>query len=148
MMPFDAYPHRGRRPFGHCNGDNCRHEYGLRFQRLTGLGVCAYCGLSLVDSYDHWLKMSVEPVVPLKAARELNIPADWAEDYCNMVLCCSACSEFGQLCELMPDLAAPTNFDEFVGVRDHVFAERKKIILLTHQQELAFYDSKPWASRI
>ena len=41
MMPFDAYPHRGRRPIGPLTGDNCRREYGLRLQRLIGLNKCA-----------------------------------------------------------------------------------------------------------
>ena len=102
MMPFDAYPHRGRRPIGRLAGDNCRHEYGLRLQKLIGLNKCAYCGLNFVDTYDHWLMMAVDHIVPTHAGKELGITPDWLEDYWNTVLCCSACHEFGNLYRWRP----------------------------------------------
>jgi hypothetical protein len=145
MMPFDAYPHRGRRPIGLKNGENCRHEYGLRLQRLTRLNVCAYCGLSLIDTYDHWLKMSVDPVIPSNVGNAIGLPTDWLDDYCNMVLCCSACSEFGKRHEPKADPTAPATFEVFLAQRDSIFTERKTLILRCHEKELAFYDQQPWA---
>jgi hypothetical protein len=124
MMPFDAYPHRGRRPIGRLTGENCRHDYGLRLQKLIGLTKCAYCSLSLVDTYDHWLMMTVDHVVPRHAGEELGITSDWLEDYWNVVLCCSACETFGNLFPLEADVTCPDNGEEFVALRDRIFVER------------------------
>jgi hypothetical protein len=148
MMPFDAYPHRGRRPIGRRTGTNCRHEYGLRLQRLIGLNKCAYCNLSLVDTYDHWLMMAVDHVVPVRPGEALGITSDWLEDYWNTVLCCSACSAFGSAFQLWPDVTCPDDGEQFLALRDRVFAERKKIVLLSHEQELTFFDKKPWALQV
>ena len=57
MMPFDRYPGRGTMFLGKCGGANCRHGYGLMLQQLTGQTSCAYCGLSLIHTYEHWLLM-------------------------------------------------------------------------------------------
>ena len=144
MMPFDAYPHRGRRPIGRLTGDNCRHEYGLKLQKLIGLNKCAYCSLSLVDTYDHWLMMTIDHVVPIHAGGELGISSDWLEDYWNTVLCCSACKSFGDLLPLETEVSGPESFEEFLALRDRIFVERKRAILLSHEHELAFFDSRPW----
>ena len=146
MMPFDAYPHRGRRPIGRLTGNNCRHEYGLRLQKLIGLNKCAYCGLNFVDTYDHWLMMAVDHIVPTHAGKELGITADWLEDYWNTVLCCSACHEFGNLSPLETDLTRPETSEEFIALRDRLFVERKRYVLLSHEHELAFFDERPWRS--
>ena len=145
MMPFDAYPHRGRRPIGPLTGDNCRREYGLRLQRLVGLNKCAYCALSLIDTYDHWLMLTVDHVVPSYAGQELGIAREWLEDYWNTVLCCSACDSFGNPFALGPKVACPESAEEFLALRDRIFIERKKTILASHEEELAFFDSRPWA---
>jgi hypothetical protein len=146
MMPFDAYPHRGRRPIGRLTGDNCRHEYGLRLQKLIGLNKCAYCGLNFVDTYDHWLMMAVDHIVPTHAGKELGISPEWLEDYWNTVLCCSACHEFGNLSPLETDLTCPETSEEFIALRDRLFVERKRYVLLSHEHELAFFDERPWRS--
>lgn len=144
MMPFDVYPHQGRRQLGILSGDNCRHEYGLKLQKLTSLNACAYCSLSLVDTYDHWLMMSVDHVVPRHGGEELGISPEWLDDYWNMVLCCSACDGFGNPFILTPHTKCPTTVEDFLTLRDHVFIERKRTILLSHEKELDFYDKKPW----
>jgi hypothetical protein len=144
MMPFDAYPHRGRRPFGRLTGDNCRREYGLKLQRLIGLNKCAYCGLSLVDTYDHWLMLSVDHVVPTHTGQELGITSDWLDDYWNTVLCCAACKTFGDLFPLEGEVTCPNNSEEFLALRDRIFVGRKQAILLSHEHELSFFDSRPW----
>ena len=56
---------------------------------------CAYCDVSLVDDYYHWLLMSVDHVVPSSEAKRLGIPVASYEDYINLVLCCSGCNGFG-----------------------------------------------------
>jgi hypothetical protein len=144
MMPFDAYPHRGRRPIGRLAGTNCRREFGLKLQRLIGLNKCAYCGLSLIDTYDHWLMMSVDHIVPQHAGKELGISEDWLEDYWNTVLCCSACEAFGNLSPLEAEVTPVDNGEDFIALRDGIFVERKKFILLSHEQDLAFFDTRPW----
>jgi hypothetical protein len=144
-MPFDAYPDCGVKLIGRPPGTNCRHEYGLKLQKVTGLGDCAYCGMSLVDAYEHWLMMSVDHVVPTRAGQAVGISDDWLTDYANIVLCCSACNGFGNRYKLMTDVVTPVTLDDFFVLRDRVFAERKKLILSKHEKERAFYDKKPWA---
>ncbi len=114
MMPFDAYPHRGRRPIGRLSGDNCRHDYGLKLQRITGISKCAYCGLNFADTYDHWLMMAVDHVVPSFGGEELGINEDWLEDYWNIVLCCSACDAFGNPFKIPDDVVCPSSAEEFL----------------------------------
>ncbi len=66
MEPFASYPEQGRKPLGRprdLTGAR-RSGYGLSLQRMTGQSACAYCGLSLVDTYEHWLLMPVDHVVP------------------------------------------------------------------------------------
>src|SRR4051794_9635423 len=145
MMPFDSYPHGGQKLAGRPKGANCRHEYGLKLQKLTGLGECAYCGMSLVDTYEHWLMMSVDHVVPTRAGQAVGIPDDWLADYANIVLCCSACNGFGNRYKLMADVTTPASIDDFFALRDRVFDARKALILLAHDKERAFYDKKPWS---
>jgi 5-methylcytosine-specific restriction endonuclease McrA len=146
MMPFDAYPHGGRKLIGRPTGSNCRHEYGLKLQKLAGLHACAYCGMSLVDTYEHWLMMSVDHVVPTRAGQVVGISDAWLADYANIVLCCSACNGFGNRYKLMPEMTGrPATLDEFFALRDRVFADRKALILLSHEKERAFYDKKPWS---
>ncbi len=66
MEPFASYPEQGREPLGRprdLTGAR-RSGYGPSLQRMTGQPACAYCGLSLVDTYEHWLLMPVDHVVP------------------------------------------------------------------------------------
>ena len=145
MMPFDSYPHGGLKLIGRPTGANCRHEYGLKLQKLAGLGDCAYCGMSMVDAYEHWLMMSVDHVVPTRAGQSVGISNDWLADYANIVLCCSACNGLGNRFKLMPEVISPATLEEFFSLRDQVFAQRKMLILLRHEKERAFFDKKAWA---
>lgn len=75
MKPFDDYPEGGRVPLGTPrNWNNCRYGYGLELQQRTAQTRCAYCDVSLVDDYYHWLLMCVDHVVPKGQAAMLNIP--------------------------------------------------------------------------
>ena len=64
MLPFDFYNEGGRKPIGIFTGGNCRRGYGLKFMQKTGQTSCAYCGLSLIASYETWLNMAIDHVVP------------------------------------------------------------------------------------
>lgn len=144
MMPFDQYPGAGAELIGKCGGANCRHEYGLKLQRLTGQTSCAYCGLSLVDTYEHWLLMSVDHVVPTKTGLALGINKLWLEDYCNTVLCCAGCNGFRNLYKLAAAMVAPTEVASFIELRDVTFATRKDLILAAREKERDFYNGRPW----
>jgi hypothetical protein len=93
---------------------------------------------------DHWLMMAVDHIIPTHAGKERGIAPDWLEDYWNTVLCCSACREFSELSPLETDLNCPETAEEFLVVRDRIFVEPKRAILLGHEHELAFFDSRPW----
>lgn len=144
MNPFDTYPDNGRKLLGNVTGANCRHEYGLTLQRLTGQRSCAYCDLSLVDTYEHWLMLSVDHVVPRKAGLELGIPAQWLHDYSNLLLCCSACNGFRNRYRVHSDAKAPESLDDFFALRDRIFGERKIAILKCHESERQFFNGRPW----
>lgn len=144
MMPFETYPMGGRELLGSGSGGNCRHEYGLKLQRLTGQTGCAYCGLSLVDTYEHWLMLSVDHVVPTVTGTLLGIPREWINDFCNTVLCCAACNGFGNRYELPAGSVMPTSLGQFCELRDATFSSRRPLILACHEKERAFFDSKPW----
>ena len=94
MEAFDRCPGGGPLLLGLRRGANARHEYGLRLQQVTGETACAYCGLSLIDTYEHWLLLQVDHVVPVGEAIRLGVPHEFYEDLCNHVLACSGCNRF------------------------------------------------------
>ena len=144
MEPFDSYPGKGNQLLGRRTGANCRHEYGLRFQKLTGSTRCAYCGVDLTDEYEHWLLMALDHVVPRLVADKLRIGDEWFEDYLNSVLCCSACNHAKNRWEPRPLPAPPRSLAEFLELRDMCFAQRREAVLQYQKDERAFYDGQPW----
>ncbi len=142
MRPFDEYPSCGRKPIGRVSGANCRHEYGLKFMRKTGQTTCAYCGVDFAASYETWLTMALDHVVPTSVCRDLGIPDQWADDCANKVLACSACNSFCNRYAPKDNPPKPTNFEEFSKLRDRVFAERRELIMESHQRERDFFDEK------
>ena len=147
MEPFDNYPGGGRQLLGKMTGANCRHEYGLRLQKLTSQTSCAYCSVSLIDDYYRWLLMSVDHVIPMSAGQAAGIPQDWLEDYANTVLCCSACNGFGNRFKLTDNTPIPSTDDEFFDLRERIFVKRRTLILASHDSERNFYRSRPWGRR-
>lgn len=148
MMPFDSYPGSGSELLGRCAGANCRHEYGLKLQRLTGQTTCAYCGLSLIDTYEHWLLMVVDHVIPARTGVAFGIPQSWLGDFCNTVLACSGCNGLRCRYELPSTAVIPPDINGFVMLRDAIFAVRKDLILAAMQIEREFHRSRPWEHRI
>ena len=146
MNLFRRYPKQGRESLGRLQNltGACRSGYGLALQRLTGQSSCAYCGVLLTDTYDHWLLMSVDHVVPQGEARRLGIPIGWYDDAINQVLCCSGCNGFGNRygCAALPQEC--WTLEQFVALRDAVFADRTRLIAARRARELALFASKPW----
>jgi len=148
--PFDQYPHDKTILLGKAKDDtNCRHGYGLELQRITGQTACAYCDLSLVGTYEHWLLMSVDHVVPKRDMGDngLGVEPKWIEGLVNRVLCCSACNQFLQssISKLLgPTVRKPESLGEFVKLRDKAFDAKRRKAKKSHENELAFYQSQPW----
>src|SRR5688500_3252930 len=94
MMPFDSYPGQGKALLGRVGGANCRREYGLRFMKKTGQTACAYCGLDFAASYENWLQMALDHVVPVSVCQSFSLPDEWTDDSTNKVLACAACNSF------------------------------------------------------
>jgi len=148
MMPLDQYPGGGNERLGKCPGGNCRHGYCLKLQRLTGQTTCAHCGLSLVNTYEHWLLMCADHVVPTGTGLALGIDSIWLEDFCNRVLCCSGCNGFKNRFLLPAESVVPAEIKGFVELRDAIFASRKELILATLDTQREFYSGRPWEKRL
>jgi hypothetical protein len=148
MQPFDSYPSSGRVLLGEPRDwTNCRHGYGLDLQQVTGQTRCAYCGLSLVDTYEHWLLLSVDHVVPRGQALALGIPRRFSEDMLNLVLCCGGCNGFGNRYAVPVVLAAPReewDLSAFLALRDAVFEARSNAIAARRATEMAAFNQRRW----
>ncbi|MHB8114336.1 MAG: HNH endonuclease [Bellilinea sp.] len=142
-LPFESYPDKGRKLLGHVSGDNCRHTYGLKFMRLTGLTKCAYCGISLGEAYENWLNMALDHVIPHSTCLAWQVPVEWREDYSNRVLSCTTCNTFGNRYSPQ-NMNPPSTLEEFYKLRDIIFIERKRQILERHCQERDFFEKKLW----
>ena len=125
MLPFEAYPQQGRTLLGRVKGANCRHEYGLQFMQKTGQSACAYCGLDFAASYENWLEMALDHVVPVSVCKYFSLPVDWTEDCSNRVLACAACNGFDNRYKQAIEEVCPQSLAEFFNMRDRIFAERK-----------------------
>ena len=148
MMSFDEYPHGGTQPLGRPkNPENCRHGQCLELQLLTGRNRCAYCGVDLTHDYHTWLLMSVDHVVLRQDAVRLHVPKDLYEDFTNLVLCCSGCNGFGSRYKVPPEITEPDEGwtpEEFYKLRDHVYRDKYVKIARRREEEMAFFDGKPW----
>ena len=114
MIPFDEYLGGGRVLLGQVKGANCRHEYGLQFIHKTGQTKCAYCGADFGVSYETWLTMALDHVVPVSVCNGLGIRAEWQEDVTNKVLACAACNSFRNRYKSPAEVTCPKSRDEFL----------------------------------
>jgi hypothetical protein len=144
VLPFDAYPHRGRQLLGRRSVTNSRRGYGLELRRLTNQSHCVYCGIDIYKCYEHWLLLQVDHVVPTTMGKRLGISSDWLEDYCNLVLACSACNTFDNQFDDKTVMEPPQTLDEFFDLRNRVFLARKPNIQKCQSGERQFFDTKPW----
>lgn len=146
MNVFDRYPLDGRALLGRPKDltGACRSGYGLGLQRLTGESSCAYCGVSLVDDYHHWILMSIDHVVPRGEAARVGIDAHLYEDAINLVLCCSGCNGFGNRYRCLVESQPAWTLEEFLELRNRIFEDRFQRIAQRRAAEIAFFESKPW----
>jgi hypothetical protein len=77
MEPFDSYPGGDGQLLGFSKGSNCRHQYGLAFMQRTGQKLCAYCGSDFTATYEQWLTMALDHVIPLSVCKARGIPEVW-----------------------------------------------------------------------
>jgi hypothetical protein len=103
--------------------------------------------VSLVDTYDHWLLMSGDHVVPRSEAQRLGIAVTLDEDAINLVLCCAGCNGFGNRyrCEALPQ--DNWTLQEFLILRDRVFTDRFQRIASRRVRKEALFTSRPWEVR-
>jgi hypothetical protein len=142
-LPFARYQGGGRTPLGRpTQGDlTARHGYGPPVFEQCGYG-CAYCGLDMAASFENWLQLSVDHVVPRQMAGR-GFDAELVEDITNLVTCCRACNDFGNR-YTVPD-GPPASAEAFYDLRDRVFAERRAMILAKREQERAVFAKVPAA---
>lgn len=145
--PFTEYPNGGRSLLGRAGGDTARRGYGLKFMQKTGQTKCAYCGADLVGTYEGWLQLALDHVVPESVCKSFELPDEWTHDCSNKVLACAACNGFHNRYRQPLDAACPQTLDEFFDLRDRIFAERKALIAKRHEDERAFYSHRPWEQR-
>lgn len=136
MSPFDQYPGGGYQLQGVPQvGDNrVRHGYGPPVFRCCGWS-CAYCGRNLRDTYESWLDIQVDHVVPWNAG-DLAVPIEWLGDLTNQVTCCAACNAFlngFRVKEPVPSVS------DFFGLRDQMFLAKKEHAARRHEQEREFW---------
>ena len=148
MQPFDSYPHQGRALLGKAVGSNCRHGYGLKFMQITRQTKCAYCGHDFIVSYQNWLHMALDHVVPKSVCVGFGFSAEWIEDCANKVLACAACNGFYNRYRPSSDVVCPLSLSEFFDLRDRIFSERKAPILRKHEEEKQFFNRRLWGKEI
>jgi len=147
MEPFDSYPEWLKDRPRCLTGGSCRTGYGLILQRITHQTRCAYCGMSLVDTYDHWLHMTVDHVIPGYMAKREGW-GKWVDNANNMVICCSACNGFLNRFPMGTAPQAPTSFEEFAALRDSVFCQKRAQARARHERERGAFDGKPWEKEV
>lgn len=146
-VPFKSYPGSGREPMGPPRDpgtEGARHGYALDLMRRTGQTRCAYCDIDLTSSYEIWLMVATDHVVPSSLCKTLGISAEWRDDAANRVLACRACNEFANPYKPPTDLSSPASFEAFCDLRDWVFADRREKILTRRETERDFFASRPW----
>jgi hypothetical protein len=112
--------------------------------RETGQRSCAYCGISLVDTFENWLQMALDHVVPRSVCKSLSIFVDWQEDCFNRVLACLACNGFDNRFKLQVLPACPASLEAFCELRDRIFAERWKRVKICRAEEQEFFSQRHW----
>ena len=142
MKPFDDYPEDGVTILKRMGRANARREDGLWLIKNAGQDRCAYCEISLVDDYYHWLLLNVDHVIPASECKRLGIPNDWHHSFTNTVLACFGCNMFDNRYSIeweKPKTASEWTEQAFVSLRDKVFTERKERILKRRSEEIAFF---------
>ncbi len=136
-VPFVRYRNGGRQLLGiPVQGDaTARHGYGPPVFRECGF-ACAYCGLDMGASYEMWLQISVDHVIPRSSVAR-GYPREWVEDIVNLVTCCRACNEFMNAYSVSDPV--PASAAAFFELRDHHFLAKRTLALAAHQRERSWH---------
>ena len=143
MKPFDDYPGEGKRILKKMGRTNARREDGLWPMQNARQNSCAYCDVSLVDTYDHWLLLNVDHVVPARECARLGIPDGWHHSFTNAVLSCFGCNMFDNRYSIewqIPKAPDDWTVREFITLRDRVFRERYGRIGARRACEIGFFE--------
>lgn len=137
-LPFVPYEGGGRKRLNKPAPGNltARTGYGLPVFRQCGY-VCVYCGLDMRATFENWLQLSVDHVIP-RQMKDHGFEEALIEDITNLVTCCRACNDFGNRYLVAGD--APTSDDAFYDLRDRVFRHRKETILARREAERVAYE--------
>ena len=145
MNPFDDYPGRGDSILKKMGRANARREDGLWLMQNARQDSCAYCDISLVDTYHHWLLLNVDHVVPVRECARLGIPDGWRHSFTNAVLSCFGCNMFDNRYSIewqVPRVPDDWTVREFITLRDAVFRERHRRIGERRASEISFFQLK------
>ncbi len=137
MTPFEKYPNEGRNLLGEppAGDGTTRHGYGPPVFEHCGM-VCVYCSRNLKDSYEDWLDIQIDHVVPCNAIRR-GFPEEWIKDIANCVTCCAACNAF--LNRFTVEDGPPQQLQEFFDLRDRTFEKKKKHAQKRHEEEYGYW---------
>ncbi len=148
MTPFDSYPHEGKVLLGRLSGSNSRKGYGFRFMQITRQTTCAYCDFDLVISFENWLQLVLDHVVPKGVCKGFSLRNDWTEDCINRVLACAACNGFDNRYKPPTLTECPVSLEAFCQLRDEIFEDRKARVAECRKKEREFFERRPWEQRV
>jgi hypothetical protein len=139
-LPFDSYGGGGRCLLGKPPSGNgsSRRGYGLAVFEQCGT-VCVYCGYEMAASYEGWLNLSIDHVIPTWTGK-LGYPAEWIADTVNLVTCCRACNEF--LNGYRVTDPPPATVEAFFDLRDKHFLHKREWVLARHASERTWYQQQ------
>ena len=108
-----------------------RTGYGVPVFERIGYS-CLYCERDMKATYEDWLDLSVDNIVPY------NLIEKWIDDLSNAATCCRHCNEF--LARFKLDSSAPKSLKEFFDLRDKVYLQKKELALSRHEEERAWFE--------
>jgi hypothetical protein len=141
-VPFDSYLGGGEQLYNVAvsgESGSSRRDYGLPVFEACGT-KCAYCGIDLGDSYESWLGISVDHVIPTTSTlkRWGDQYKKWLLDVSNCVTCCRACNEFLNRYKVSEN--PPEDVLSFFALRNEVFCKKWLHLKKRHQQEREWYE--------
>ena len=125
----------GRIPW---SSQSSRRGYGLPvFERSNY--TCLYCKRDLKSTYENWLNISIEHIIPHSTLKVWGADFDiWIDDLSNTGACCRACNGFLTVFKLSSE--APKSLEEFYDLRDKVYLQKKELALRRHKVERTWFE--------
>ena len=137
-LPFQRYIDGGRSLLGipPWGDGSSRHGYGVPVFAACG-ACCAYCGRELGETYEAWLDLSVDHVIPTNTVKVLGYPREWVADLLNLVTACRACNEFLNGYRITDP--PPHDLAGFCDLRDRHFLAKREWVTARHEREREHY---------